>query len=92
VRRRRVLDRLDTGRVGAVNMSMATCDNCAAAFDPANQGLVATTSGRQAAAVCGPCLADASLIKLVLRRGQLGGFAYEQYVPLEMRKPTKAAG
>lgn len=73
-------------------MGMHKCDNCQLEFDAASQGLVATTSGRLAAAICGLCLTDASLIKLVLRRGQLGGFAYEQYVPIEMRKPAKAVG
>lgn len=70
---------------------MINCDNCQAVFDPDKEGLVVTEKQHVASEICGTCLSDATLIKLVLRRGQLGGFAYEQYVPLEVRK-TKAAG
>ena len=70
---------------------MTNCDNCQAAFNPDEEGLVATERGHSVAEICGSCLKNATLIKLVLRHGQLGGFAYEQYQPLEVRKPTKAA-
>jgi len=71
---------------------MTNCDNCQAAFNPDEEGLVATERGRSSAEICGSCLKDATLVKLVLRRGQPGGFAYEQFQPLEVRKPAKAAG
>ena len=71
--------------VGAVNKAMQqnTCDNCQNAFDPSKEGLVTLYVNRHAAAVCGGCLAGSKKIKLVLRRGDLGGFTYDQYQAIE---------
>lgn len=68
---------------------MQTCDNCRDSFDPEKEGVVATSRGKHAAGVCGACCEGARAIKLVLRRGDLGGFTYEQYTAIEM---AKAAG
>lgn len=69
---------------------MHNCDNCKADFDASKDGIYTTSRGRVAAAICGDCCAGARLIKLVLRKGDLGGFTYEQYSAIEMVK--KAAG
>lgn len=68
---------------------MQKCDNCRSEFDAAKEGIVTTTRGRVAAAICGGCCGDARTVKLVLKRGDVGGFTYEQYSALEM---MKAAG
>lgn len=64
------------------------CDNCKTGFDPATEGFVTTARGRHAAAVCGACTAGARKVKLVLARGDLGGFSYDQYAAIEMAKPV----
>ena len=68
---------------------MHHCDNCQHEFDGATEGLVATSRGRFASAVCEGCLSGATLIKLVLRRGALGGYTYQQYSAIEMAKAFK---
>ncbi len=65
---------------------MHKCDNCGSEFDASKEGVVASSKGKHAAAVCDGCMSGARLIKLVLRRGDLGGFAYEQYTAIEMAK------
>lgn len=69
---------------------MHSCDNCKAAFDSSKEGVVTTSKGRHAAAICGSCTEGARKIKIVLCRGDLGGFSYEQYSAIEMA--TRAAG
>ena len=71
---------------------MHTCDNCKTEFDGIKDGLVVMSKGRLASAICGGCVEGARLVKVVLRRGDLGGFSYEQYSAIEMAKPAKAAG
>jgi hypothetical protein len=66
---------------------MQTCDNCKAEFDPAQEGLVTTAKGRPACAICEGCMTGARLIKVVLRRGDVGSFAYEQYSVIESARP-----
>lgn len=66
---------------------MQTCDNCKADFDSDNEGIVATAKGRAACAICDACMSGARLIKLVLRRGDVGGFTYEQYTVIEAARP-----
>lgn len=68
---------------------MQKCDNCHSDFDATKDGIVATSRGNHAAAVCGGCCNNARKVKLVLARGDLGGFSYEQYSAIEM---IKAAG
>jgi hypothetical protein len=63
---------------------MSKCDNCATDFDPATEGLQTTHKGRVASSVCEGCCANVRVGKLVLRRGDVGGFAYEQWSPMEM--------
>lgn len=65
---------------------MTKCGNCTQDFDPAKGGITANEKGRVAAGVCGDCLEDAKKIKLVLSRGEVGGFAYDQYSCLETRR------
>lgn len=71
---------------------MHKCDNCKTEFDGTKSGVVTTSAGRPASAVCDGCTTGAKLIKVVLRRGDLGGFAYEQFTAIEMEKPKRAAG
>lgn len=66
---------------------MPACDNCKTEFDPDKEGLVASSKGRPACAICDACMEGARLIKLVLRRGDLGGFLYEQYSVIESARP-----
>lgn len=61
------------------------CDNCQDEF-PYDAGLVASVMGRHVSAICGACLEGVQKAKLVIRRGDVGGFAYDQYQPIEMRK------
>lgn len=63
---------------------MSKCDNCASEFDPAVDGLVMTEKGRVAASICGGCCSNVRVGKIVLRRGDVGGFSYEQWSPMEM--------
>jgi hypothetical protein len=68
------------------HVAMTKCGNCTQDFDPAKGGITATAKGRVVAGVCGDCLEDATKIKLVLSRGEVGGFAYEQYSRLETQR------
>ena len=63
---------------------MSKCDNCASEFDPSKDGLQTTQAGRLVASVCGTCCAQVRVGKIVLRRGDVGGFSYEQWSPMEM--------
>jgi hypothetical protein len=65
---------------------MHNCDNCQVPFDPDKEGLVTRERGRLASGICAACIKDVTLLKIVLRRKDVGGFAYEQYAPLEVRK------
>lgn len=70
------------------------CNNCGEAFDP-DTGLVAKHDGRLAAAVCATCLQGVRVGKIVLRRGDVGGFTYEQWSPMEQMRgglSSKRAG
>ena len=69
---------------------MHVCDNCRTEFDPAKTGILVTERGRTATSVCGDCCAGVRKAKIILNRGDLGGFNYEQYVAIEMIK--KAGG
>ena len=68
---------------------MSKCDNCKTEFDDSKEGFVVSTRGRVAASVCGGCCQGARKVKLVLTRGDLGGFTYEQFSAIEM---ARAAG
>ncbi len=66
---------------------MQTCSNCQASFDPDKEGIVTTHKGRAACGICDACMQGAKLIKIVLRRGDVGSFAYEQYSVIESARP-----
>jgi hypothetical protein len=66
---------------------MQTCNNCAAAFNDNEEGLVVTHKHTTATAICDSCLTNARLVKLVVRRGDIGGFNYEQFSVIETQKP-----
>lgn len=66
---------------------MQICSNCAASFDPAKEGIIASTKGVPAAGICDGCMTGARLIKLVLRRGDVGGAVYEQFSVIEAARP-----
>jgi hypothetical protein len=51
---------------------MHTCNNCKTEFDASKVGVVVTSRGATSAAVCGDCLDNARLIKVVLRKGDIG--------------------
>jgi len=63
---------------------MSKCDNCASEFNAATEGLLTTQAGRPVASVCGTCCGNVRVGKIVLRRGNIGGFSYEQWAPMEM--------
>lgn len=63
---------------------MQTCSNCGETFDDAKDGLILTGKGRPVAAVCGACCADVRVGKIVIRRPDVGSFAYEQWLPTEV--------
>lgn len=65
---------------------MTKCGNCMQDFDPSKGGVTAVAKGKVAAGVCGDCLGNATKFKLVLSRGEVGGFSYDQYSCLETRK------
>jgi len=71
--------------------AMHTCNNCENSFDSNNEGLVTMHKATVAAAVCGDCMRGSTLVKMVLRRGDIGSWQYEQFQTLEVRKPAKAA-
>ena len=62
---------------------MHTCSNCNASFDADKEGVVVTAKNKTATAICDACMTNARLIKLVLRRGDIGSFAYEQFSVIE---------
>lgn len=62
---------------------MHTCSNCNAPFDASNEGVIVTSKGQTATAICDGCMTNARLIKLVVRRGDIGSFAYEQFSVIE---------
>ena len=68
---------------------MLTCDNCQTPFDAHKEGLTAASRGLTAAAVCGACCEGARVVKLVLRRSDLGALSYEQYAAIEMAKGAR---
>lgn len=68
---------------------MTNCDNCRAPFDANKEGFTASSKGLLAAAVCGGCCEGARVVKLVLRRSDLGGLSYEQYAAIEMAKGAR---
>jgi hypothetical protein len=63
---------------------MQTCSNCSEPFDDAKDGLILTARARTIAAVCGACCADVRVGKIVIRRPDVGSFAYEQWLPTEI--------
>ncbi len=76
-------------------LEQKTCSNCGHAFSPSNlDGLVVVLgSPGVAAAICPDCSRDTRVVKIVLRRGADGQFAYEQYSALEtVKKAFGCAG
>lgn len=69
---------------------MQNCANCTTAFDAQHEGLVVTQKNAPVTAVCETCLTNARLIKIVLRRGAQGAFAYEQWSTLETSNTLSA--
>lgn len=63
---------------------MSKCDNCASEFDATKEGIQVMQAGRALASVCGTCCAGVRVGKIVLRRGDVGGFSYDQWSPMEM--------
>lgn len=59
------------------------CSNCNTDFDSTKSGLLVEQKGTIVAAVCDGCLEGSRVIKLVLRRGDVGNFGYEQFATLE---------
>jgi hypothetical protein len=62
---------------------MHTCSNCASEFNGANEGVVVSSQVLPISAICDTCLTGARVIKLVLRKGDIGGWKYEQYTAIE---------
>jgi hypothetical protein len=62
---------------------MQTCSNCATVFDADQEGFVVTQKTMAVTAVCDPCMRNARLVKVVLRRGDIGNFTYEQFSVIE---------
>lgn len=62
---------------------MHTCNNCNAEFNSDNEGIVTIAKEIVACAICDTCMTNARLVKLVLRRGDIGSFAYEQFSVIE---------
>lgn len=62
---------------------MQTCSNCNASFDADQEGLVVHNKHTVATAICDACMTNGRLIKLVIRRGDIGGFTYEQFSVIE---------
>jgi hypothetical protein len=62
---------------------MHTCSNCSSEFNGANEGLVVSSQILPISAICETCLTGARVIKLVLRKGDIGGWKYEQYTAIE---------
>jgi hypothetical protein len=65
---------------------MSKCDNCSSEFDPSTAGLQTTQAGRVIASVCDTCCGNVRVGKIVLRRADVGDFAYEQWSPMEMMR------
>ena len=59
------------------------CSNCSADFDSTKEGIVTTQKGVTISSVCGGCLEGSRVVKLVLRRGDIGNFNYDQFATLE---------
>ena len=73
------------------------CSNCSADFDSTKEGLLVTQKLAIVTSICGACLEGGRIVKLVLRRGDVGNFTYEQYSTLEMMgggltSPKRAKG
>jgi hypothetical protein len=62
---------------------MHNCSNCNTPFDTTKEGVVVSAKGQVATAICDGCMVNARLIKLVVRRGDIGSFAYEQFSVIE---------
>jgi hypothetical protein len=62
---------------------MHTCSNCAAEFSADHEGVVTIAREQVVCAICDVCLTGARVIKLVLRKGDIGGWKYEQYTAIE---------
>lgn len=65
-------------------MTLSKCDNCADGFAPEVEGLLLTTGGKCVAAICARCCKDVRVAKLVIKKPDVGSFAYEQWSPMEM--------
>lgn len=63
---------------------MKTCNNCGETFNSATDGLVVTSKAVDVAVICGTCCKDVRVAKLVLKKPDVGAFAYEQWSPMEM--------
>jgi hypothetical protein len=70
---------------------MKTCSNCATDFDDDKNGVVVTQktghTRHLCAAICEACMEGGRLIKVVLRRGDVGGYDYEQFSVIEAMRP-----
>lgn len=75
---------------------MQTCDNCAISFDSTQEGVVVSSKTSAVCGICDACLTNARLIKLVVRRSDVGKFTYEQFSVIEtvgvMSSAPKSAG
>jgi hypothetical protein len=63
---------------------MHKCNNCNSSFDSEAQGLLLTARGKAVTAICGPCCKDVRVGKIVIKKAEIGGFAHEEWQPVEM--------
>lgn len=66
---------------------MHNCSNCNTPFDSDQEGVLVTSKKQMTTAICDACMSGARLVKLVLRRGDIGTFTYEQFSVIETVKP-----
>lgn len=63
------------------------CNNCSGPFQHRFSGLVVHDQGSIAAAICGNCVVDVDVAKIVLKRSG-DHFVYQQYLPAAVVKKT----
>lgn len=59
------------------------CSNCGVDFDSTKGGLLVTQKTAIVTSVCDDCLEGSRVVKVVLRRGDVGSFGYDQFATLE---------